>query len=119
RNSSSILPNSLLQGIQLGICHLDYLGRRLLSLTFLSQQSFGYCPCAKRSHSNTRAGVVRDLFETAHKAIAPMWQPGAYIRSCELSSVVERTDSNLARKTKGWSAVHRQGANISCGECLK
>jgi hypothetical protein len=76
--------------------------RRLLSLTFLSQQSFGYCPRAKRSRSYTRAGVVGDLFETAHHAIAPMWQPGAYIRSCELSSVVERTHGNLARKTKGW-----------------
>jgi hypothetical protein len=71
-------------------------------LTFLSQQSFGYCPRAKRSHSNTHAGVVGYLFETAHKAIAPMWQPGAYIRSCELSGVVERAHSNVARKTKGW-----------------
>jgi hypothetical protein len=74
-----------------------------LSLTFLSQQSFGYCPRAKRLRSNTGAGVVRDLFETAHNAIAPMWQPEAYIRSCELSSVVERTHSNLARKAKGWA----------------
>jgi hypothetical protein len=73
------------------------LDRRLLSLTFLSQQSFGYCPRAKRSRSNTRAGVIGDPFETAHNAIAPMGQPRAYIRSCELSSVVERTDSNLAR----------------------
>src|SRR5499427_4437638 len=78
------------------------LGRRLLSLTFLSQQSFGYCPRAKRLRSNTGAGVIGDLFETAHNAIAPMWQPGAYVRSCELSSVVERTHSNVARKTKGW-----------------
>src|SRR5262249_15057667 len=31
-----------------------------------------------------------------------MWQPGAYIRSCELSGVVERAHSNVARKTKGW-----------------
>src|SRR5262249_6423723 len=36
------------------------------------------------------------------QAIAPMWQPGAYIRSCELSSVVERAHSNVARRTKGW-----------------
>src|SRR6516162_8820206 len=70
-------------------------------LTFLSQQSFGYCPRAKRSRSNTDAGVVGYLFETAHNAIAPMWQPGAYIRSCELSGVVERAHSNVARKTKG------------------
>ena len=27
---------------------------------------------------------------------------GAYIRSCELSGVVERAHSNVARKTKGW-----------------
>src|SRR6516162_5388137 len=78
------------------------LGRRLLSLTFLSQQSFGYCPRAKRSRGNTRAGLVGYLFETVHNAIAPVWQPGAYIRSCELSSVVERAHSNVARKTKGW-----------------
>src|SRR5262249_25778692 len=71
-------------------------------LTFLSQQSFGYCPRAKRSRSNTHAGVVGYLFETAHNAIAPMRQPGAYIRSCELSGVVERAHSNVARKTKGW-----------------
>src|SRR5262245_34125980 len=71
-------------------------------LTFLSQQSFGYCPRAKRSRSNTHAGVVGYLFETAHNAIAPMWQSGAYIRSCELSGVVERAHSNVARKTKGW-----------------
>src|SRR5262245_40706145 len=79
------------------------LDRRHLSLTFLSQQSFGYCPRAKRSRSNTHAGVVGYLFETAHNAIAPMWQPGpTYIRSCELSGVVERAHSNVARKTKGW-----------------
>ena len=78
------------------------LDRRLLPLTFLSQQSFGYCPRAKRSRSNTRAGPVGYLFETVHNAIAPVWQPGAYIRSCELSSVVERAHSNVARKTKGW-----------------
>src|SRR5262249_13293171 len=50
----------------------------------------------------TRAGPVGYLFETVHNAIAPVWQPGAYIRSCELSSVVERAHSNVARKTKGW-----------------
>jgi len=31
---------------------------------FLSQQSFGYCPRAKRSRSNARAGLVGYLFET-------------------------------------------------------
>jgi hypothetical protein len=31
-----------------------------------------------------------------------MWQPGAYIRSCELSGVVESAHSNVARKPKGW-----------------
>jgi hypothetical protein len=46
-------------------------------LTFLSQQSFGYGPRAKRSRSNTRAGLVGYLFETAHNAIAPMRQAGA------------------------------------------
>src|SRR6516162_4707944 len=66
------------------------------------QQSFGYCPRAKRSRGNTRAGLVGYLFETVHNAIAPVWHPGAYIRSCELSSVVERAHSNVARKTKGW-----------------
>jgi hypothetical protein len=76
--------------------------RRLLSLTCLSQQSFDFCPRAKRSRSNTRAGLVGYLFETAHNAIAPVWQPGAYIRSCELSSVVERAHSNIACKTKEW-----------------
>jgi hypothetical protein len=30
-----------------------------------------------------------------------VWQPGAYIRSCELGSVVERAHSNVARKAKG------------------
>jgi hypothetical protein len=38
--------------------------------TFLSQQSFGYCPRAKRSRSNTHAGVVGYLFETADNARA-------------------------------------------------
>jgi hypothetical protein len=71
-------------------------------LTFPSQQSFGYCPRAKRSRSNARAGLVGYLFETAHKAVAPMWQPGPYIRSRELSSVVEGAHSNVAHKTKGW-----------------
>jgi hypothetical protein len=74
-----------------------------MSLTFLSQQSFGYRPRAKRSRGTTRAGLVGYLFETAYKAIAPMGQAGAYIRSCELSSVVERAHSNVARKTKGGS----------------
>src|SRR6516165_11852241 len=92
------------QGLKLFLSGSKAMGldRRLLSLTFLSQQPFGYCPRAKRLRSNTGAGVVGDLFEMAHNAIAPMWQPGAYIRSCELSSLVERTHSNLARKTKGW-----------------
>jgi hypothetical protein len=31
-----------------------------------------------------------------------MWQPGAYIRWCELRSVVEGAHSNLARKPRGW-----------------
>src|SRR5215471_5175372 len=89
------------------------LDRRLLFLTFLGQQSFGYCPRAKRSRSNARAGVVGYLFETAYKAIAPIWQPGAYIRSCELSSVVERTHGNVARKTKGWleHEIHHAAEN--------
>jgi hypothetical protein len=69
---------------------------------FLSQQSFGYCPRAKRSRSATRAGRVGYLFETAHNAIAPIWQPGADIRSGELGSVVEGAHGNVARKTKGW-----------------
>ncbi len=47
-----------------------------MSLTFLSQQSFGYCPRAKRSRNNTRAGLIGYLFETVHNAIAPVWQPG-------------------------------------------
>jgi hypothetical protein len=29
---------------------------------FLSEQSFGYCPRAKRSRSNTRASIVGYLF---------------------------------------------------------
>jgi hypothetical protein len=72
------------------------------SLFFLSQQSFGYGPRAKRSRSATRAGLVGYRFETAHNAIAPRWQPGAYIRSRELGSVVEGAHSNDARKPNGW-----------------
>jgi hypothetical protein len=71
-------------------------------LTFLDQQPFGYCPRAKRPRSNTRAGVVGYFFETAHHAIAPMWQPGPYIRSSELCSIVEGAHGNVARKTKWW-----------------
>src|SRR5262245_35115160 len=78
-------------------------GSRVSALPFvLSQQSFGYCPRAKRSRSTTRAGLIGDLFETAHEAIAPIWQPGAYIRSGELGSVVEGAEGNVVRKTKGW-----------------
>ena len=69
---------------------------------FLGQQPFGYGPRAKRSRSATRAGLAGYLFETAHNAIAPIWQPGAYIRSRELGSVVEGAHSNDARKTNGW-----------------
>jgi hypothetical protein len=72
------------------------------SLFFLSQQSFGYGPRAKRSRSATRAGLAGCLFETAHNAIAPIWQPGAYIRSRELGSVVEGAHSNFAHEAKGW-----------------
>jgi hypothetical protein len=75
---------------------------QLQSLTFLSQHSLRHCPRAKRSYSHTRAGLVGYLFEAAHKAIAPMWQPGSYIRPCELSSIVEGTYSNVARETKRW-----------------
>jgi hypothetical protein len=77
-------------------------GSRVSALPFvLSQQSFGYCPRAKRSRRVTRAGLVGDLFEAAHDAIAPIWQPGAYIRSGELGSVVEGAEGNVAREAKG------------------
>jgi hypothetical protein len=69
---------------------------------FLSQQSFGYGPRAKRSRSATRAGLVGYRFETAHNAIAPMRQPEAYIRSRELGSVAEGAYSQVARQAKGW-----------------
>jgi hypothetical protein len=69
---------------------------------FLSQQSSGYDPCAKRSRSATRAGLAGYLFETTHNAIAPIWQPGAYIRSRELGSVVEGAHSDFAHEAKGW-----------------
>src|SRR5262244_2703289 len=65
---------------------------------FLSQQPFGHGPRAKRSRGTTRAGLVGYLFEAAHNAIAPIRQPGAYIRSGELGSVVEGAQSNVARK---------------------
>ena len=68
---------------------------------FLSQWPFGYGPRAKRSRGTTRAGLVGYLFEAAHNAIAPIRQPGAYIRSGELGSVVEGADSNIARQAKG------------------
>jgi hypothetical protein len=42
------------------------------------------------------------LRDDAHKTVAPMWQPGPYIRSRELSSVVEGAHSHVARKTKRW-----------------
>jgi hypothetical protein len=71
-------------------------------LTFLSHQSLRYCPRTKRSRSNTRAGLVGYLFEAAHKMIAPMGQPGTYIRPGELSSIVEGPHNNVARKTKWW-----------------
>ena len=49
-----------------------------------------------------RAGIAGYLFEAAHETIAPMWQPGTYIRPCKLSSVVESPYSNVARETKRW-----------------
>jgi hypothetical protein len=75
---------------------------RLGKLSFLGQQSFGHGPAAKCARGNTRAGVVGDLFETAHQEIAPTRQAGAYIRSCEVSGIVERAHGDLARKPKGW-----------------
>ena len=69
---------------------------------FLSQQSFGYGPGAKRLRSATRAGLVGYRFETAHNAIAPIRQPGAYIRSRELGSGTEGAHSHVARQAKGW-----------------
>src|SRR5215471_10908870 len=78
------------------------LGRRLLSQLSSVSSPSAIAHARKRSRSNTRAGPVGYLFETVHNAIAPVWQPGAYIRSCELSGVVERAHSNVARKTKGW-----------------
>ncbi len=55
-----------------------------------------------RSRSATRAGLAGYLFETAHNAIAPIWHPGAYIRSRELGSVVEGAHSDYAHEAKGW-----------------
>jgi len=69
---------------------------------FLSQQSFGYCPSAKRSRSATRAGLVGYPLETPHNAFVPIWQPGAFIRSRERGSVVEGAHSNFAHKANGW-----------------
>jgi hypothetical protein len=77
--------------------------RFFLSQTlFLSQQSFGYGPRAKRSRSATGAGLVGYPLETPHNAIAPIWQPGACIRPGELGSVAEGAHSNDARKANGW-----------------
>src|SRR6516165_10507277 len=77
-------------------------GRRLLSLTFLSQQSFGYCPRAKRSRGNTRAGLVGYLFETVDNAIAPVWQPGpTYVRANSAASSSVRTVTSRARQRDG------------------
>src|SRR5215471_5261353 len=72
-----------------------------ICLSFTAQQSKAMAH-ARNACSNTCAGLVGYFFETVDNAIAPVWQPGAYIRSCELSSVVERAHSNVARKTKGW-----------------
>src|SRR5262252_3994942 len=70
--------------------------------TFLSQQSFGYCPRAKRSRSNTHAGVVGYLFETAHNAIAPMWQRGpTYVRANSAASSSVRTVTSRASRRGG------------------
>ena len=85
-------------------------------LFFLGQQPFGYGPRAKRSRSATRAGLAGYLFETAHNAFAPIWQPGAYMRSRELGSVVEGAHSNFAHEAKGWleheSVMPRKLANV-------
>jgi hypothetical protein len=42
------------------------------------------------------------LFEAAHQAIAPTRQARAYIRSCEVSGIVERAHGNVAGKPKRW-----------------
>src|SRR5947209_6269795 len=70
--------------------------------TFLSQQSFGYCPGAKRSRRNPHARVIGHLFKTMNNAIATMWQPGSYKRSSELSGGVERAHSKNTGKPKRW-----------------
>src|SRR5690242_8446223 len=75
---------------------------RLTSLSFLSQQSFGYGPGAKCPRGNTRAGVVGYLLETAHQAIAPMRQARANIGSREVSGIVEGAHGNFAGKPKRW-----------------
>jgi hypothetical protein len=59
-------------------------GQYLGPVSNLSQQSLRDRPRVKRSCGETRAGVVGYLFEAAHKASAPMWQSGTYIRSREL-----------------------------------
>src|SRR5215470_13132626 len=73
---------------------------------FLSRQSFGYGPRAKRSRSATRAGLVGYRFETAHNAIAPMRQPGAYSR--ELGSVAAGSGRAADRRSaRQWFCTQR------------
>jgi hypothetical protein len=74
-------------------------GRRLLSLTFLSQQSFGYRPRAKRSRGNTRAGLVGYLFETVDNAIGN--RGPTYVRANSAASSSVRTVTSRARRRDG------------------
>src|SRR5262245_13818649 len=66
-----------------------------------------YCPRAKRLRSNTGAGIVGYLFETAHNAIAPIWQPGpTYVISSRprLRLPVTRCDGLQSRAAAGSAA---------------
>ena len=66
-----------------------------------SARTFQY-PRTKHAGGSPPAGLAGHLFDNAHNAIAPVRQPGAYIRSGKLRSVVESAHGNIARKTKGW-----------------
>jgi len=72
-------------------------------LTFLSQQSFGYCPRAKRSRSNTHAGVsdTSSRRRTMRSRLCGNRGLHTYVRASSAASSSVRTVTSRARRRGG------------------
>ena len=79
-----------------------YVRMQTLSCTSYQLGSITTTGFTHTRHSDIVHPVSSSQLTEAHDRVRSFGGYNTYIRSCELSGVVERAHSNVARKTKGW-----------------